>query len=210
MQTPPLEPGLVYVDQPDGRGAVAHVVRSAEATETLWVDAGGAASTYALTADGDRHALRGVRVARAFTAHQHHALVRRAVDVASGRTDLVVVPNVPALYEGADGPESEYDRLYGATCELLETLADALDVPVLVSAPTASDARRDRLHDRADTELTCRNTPFGYAVDAPGHTPPGYWRDGWWQTTVPYWVDVCGAVGDPGPTTADPVELVVD
>lgn len=210
MQTPPLDPGLVYVDQPDGRGALSRIVRDADAAETLWIDAGGAGSTYGLTADGDRHALRGLRIARAFTAHQHHTLVRRALDAASGRTDLVVAPNVAALYEAADGPDAETDRLYEATCSLLAALAGSLDVPVLVSAPAAGDDVQDALRERADSEWTCRDTDLGYAVDAPGFTPPGYWRDGWWQTTIPYWVDCCGAVGAVETATADPVALAIE
>lgn len=210
METPALEPGLTFVAQPDGRGGVAPLVRNADATETLWVDARGAASTYALTADGDRHALRGIRVARAFTAHQHHALVRRAVDAVSGRTDLVAAPNLAALYEAADGPEAELDRLYAATCSLLSALAASTGVTVLTTAPDATDAHRETLREQASHELTCRPTDFGYAIDAPGFTQSGYWGEGWWQTTIPYWVEVCGAVDHLEATTADPVALAVE
>ncbi|MFC6861912.1 hypothetical protein ACFQGE_00390 [Halomicroarcula sp. GCM10025817] len=210
METPPLEPGLTFVAQPDGRGGVAALARHADATETLWVDTRGAASTYALTADADRSVLRGLRVARAFTAHQHHALVRRAVDAATARTDLVVAPNLAALYEAADGPDTELDRLYAATCSLLAALGESTGVPVLAGAPDATDAHRETLREAAAREVTCRPTDFGYAVDAPGFTQSGYWGGGWWQTTIPYWVAVCGAVGTSAPATADPVAVAVE
>ncbi len=210
MEMPSLEPGLTFVAQPDGRGGVAALARHADATETLWVDARGAASTYALTADADRGALRGLRVARAFTAHQHHELVSRTVDAASARTDLLVAPNLAALYEAADGPESERDRLYEATCSLLAALAASMEIPVLTGAPDATDAHRETLRERSAHEITCRPTAFGYAVDAPGFTQSGYWGAGWWQTTIPYWVEVCGAVDHVEATTADPVALAVE
>jgi hypothetical protein len=113
-ETPPLRLGLVLVD--GGRGAVRRLVldtttsgpsaRTADdeagGHETLWIDATGTASTYALTASEGRRALRGIRVARAFTAHQHYQLVTRAVERASPRTELVVAPALAALYDAVD------------------------------------------------------------------------------------------------------------
>jgi|APHM01.1.fsa_nt_gi hypothetical protein len=43
-------------------------------------------------------------------------------------------------------------------------------------------------------------------ADCDGETlgsTPGYWHRGWWQTTIPYWVELCGAVD-----ATDPVEAV--
>lgn len=204
MHLPAFDPGLVVVET-DGPGAVAHLVRESDATRVLWIDAGGAATTDALAGGGPR-SLRGIRVARAFTAHQHHALVRQAVRAADGRTDLVAAPNLAALYRAADAPDAEIDRLYAATCELLAGLGESLAVPVLAAAPDGTDRFRDPLADRATQTVSCLDTDLGYAVDAPGFTPPGYWQDGWWQTTVPYWVELCESVeptvGEPRPTPA--------
>ena len=250
--TPPLEPGLTFVEQPD-RGAIHRLVLGSEvlrtsnsgsgetasrsdhdgetsaerrrsrdgvavsrddenssaefsnhsadnrtgvARETLWVDAGGAATTYGLTAQApDRRALRGIRVARAFTAHQHHQLVRDCIATASGRTGLVVAPNVAALYERADASAAEIDRLFDASIGLLANLADALGVPVLVSAPHAGDERRAAIRERASEEIECRRTDLGYAFATDAFETTGYWKHGWWQTTIPYWVELFGAVG---------------
>ncbi len=207
-QTPPLEPGLTCVEQPDV-GALHRLVLGSDVDatedttgpsagrETLWIDAGGAASTYGLTAQAPtRRALRGIRVARAFTAHQHHQLVRNAVGEASGRTGLVVAPNVAALYDGADASDAEIDRLFRASLELLADLADALAVPVLVSAPRASDERRAAVRERADREIECERTDLGYAFATEGFETTGYWQRGWWQTTIPYWAELCGTVAE--------------
>ena len=211
METPPLDPGLTFVAQPDGRGGIAPLVRHADVAETLWIDARGAVSTYALTADADRSALAGIRVARAFTAHQHHELVRQAVGAATDRTGLVAAPNVAALYAAADGPDAETDRLFEATCSLLSGIADALAAPVLTSAPDAPGDYHDVVTDQAAHEITCRRTGLGYAFEAPGFTDPGYWQDGWWQTTIPYWVECCGAVDDPTEAASpDPVAVALE
>jgi hypothetical protein len=195
--TPPLDAGLTVVEQPDSGAIQRLVLGSDHDGETLWIDAGGAATTYGLTAQvPNRGALQGIRVARAFTAHQHHQLVRNAVAAASERTGLVVAPNVATLYEAADASAAEIDRLFDASVELLADLATALEVPALVSAPRASDERRVTVRDLATTEIECRRTDLGYAFATDEFETTGYWQHGWWQTTIPYWVELCGAVED--------------
>jgi len=194
--TPPLDPGLAFVEQPDNGAIQRLVLDSDHDGETLWIDAGGAASTYGLTAQvPNRRALRGIRVARAFTAHQHHQLVRNAVAAANERTGLIVAPNVATLYEAADASDAEIDRLFDASIGLLADLADALDAPALVSAPRAGDERRATVRDLAATEIECRRTDLGYAFATDEFETTGYWQHGWWQTTIPYWVELCGAIG---------------
>jgi len=192
--TPPLEAGLALVEQPDS-GAIQRLVLGSEHDgEALWIDAGGAASTYGLTAQApNRRALQGIRVARAFTAHQHYQIVRNAVEAASERTGLVVAPNVAVMYEEADASAAEIDRLFDAAVELLDELGRALDVPVLVSAPYASDERRAAVRERANAEIECRRTDLGYAFATDEFQTTGYWQHGWWQTTIPYWVELFGA-----------------
>lgn len=219
--TPPLEPGLTLLAQPD-RGALHRLVLDSDWEGTaLWVDAGGAASTYGLTARvPTRRALQGIRVARAFTAHQHHQLVRNAVAAADGRTGLVVAPHLGALYDAADAPASVLDRLFSAAVDMLAELADALAIPVLATAPGAGGERRATITERADREIDCEATDLGYAYATEGFRTTAYWGAGWWQTTIPYWVELCGAgapVGAalaaepdahiaPGPEPAHPVD----
>jgi len=118
--TPQLDAGLVFVEQPD-RAALQRLVRGAEREgETLWVDAGGVAETYGLLNEGaSRRDLRGIRVARAFQAHQHHQLVRDLVAEASGRTALVVAPN----YHAAAADRAAFE----ASLALLADLGDTRD-----------------------------------------------------------------------------------
>jgi len=198
--TPPLEPGLTLLAQPD-RGALHRLVLESEwAGAALWIDAGGAASTYGLTAQvPSRRALQGIHVARAFTVHQHHQLVRNAVAAADPRTGLVVAPNVARLYAGADAPDVVVDRLFAASIDLLAELATSASLPVLVTAPGADEDRRATIEERAGREIDCEATDLGYAYATKGFRTTAYWGAGWWQTTIPYWVELYGA----GPSVGD-------
>jgi len=210
--TPPLEPGVTVAEQPD-RGAIQRLVLETDVEgEALWIDAGGTASTYDLTdLAPNRRAFSGINIARAFTAHQHADLVRHTVTRASGRTGLVVAPNVALLYEATDMGAAEIDPLFERTVTLLGGLAESLSIPVLVTAPRASDALYDRIDELASHEIACTATGLGYAFSTEDFETQGYWHDGWWQTTIPYWVDLVGAVGDLDPVEAvDPGLVVAD
>jgi len=99
---PGLDPGLTLLD--GGPEAVHRVVAAELAdgrTEALWVDPGMAVSVHALyDLAPSRRTLAGLRIARAFTAYQHHALVRELVQQAGPRTELVVLPAFNGLAGG--------------------------------------------------------------------------------------------------------------
>jgi len=89
-----------------------------------------------------------VRVARAFTAYQHHSLVRTVARRAEPTTELLVAPNVAALYRDDDLAAWEREDLLAATLEILSELGAVLDCPVLLTSagdgsdPDATAARR--------------------------------------------------------------------
>jgi hypothetical protein len=207
VTAPDLSTGLTLLHSPGPRsGAFYRLVGDALADargRVEWVDARNAASTYALRAVAPSRALDGVRVARAFTAYQHHELVRRVVRRVSPRTDLVVAPNVASLYTDDDVPGHEADRLLSSTLATLAELAAARSLPVLVTAGASGDDATATVAAHADAEIECAETPLGVAFEADGYRPRGYWREGYWQTTLPYWVDLLGvapgSVGRPRP-----------
>ncbi|MFB6105420.1 MAG: hypothetical protein ABEJ70_00465 [Halobacteriaceae archaeon] len=197
---PRLESGVTVLERPD-RGTGLHRLALAtladRAGTALWVDARGDASTYLLYDLADERTLRGLRVARAFTAYQHVAVVRAAARAADARTALLVAPAVASLYRDDDVPGREGERLLDATLTTLAGLADVLEVPALVSVRAdAADALADRVRDAADATLAVRDTRLGTVVEGEAFAPRGYHRRGYWQTTVPYWVDLFGAVDD--------------
>jgi hypothetical protein len=197
---PRLDPGVTLLRRPAARAAplhrlvVAALGRRPDAS-ARWVDARGDAVTHALyDLAPSRARLDGLRVARAFTAHQHHALVRRVVREDSA-VDLVVAPAVAAPYRDDDLHPGEAEDLLAATLALLRAHGD-LGARVLVSA-CRDDERATRVADVADATVRAERTAMGWAYDAPGFETRVYRGDGWWQTTVPYWVALCGGVAEP-------------
>ncbi len=193
---PSLPPGLTWLVDGMERSTAPHQLvlaqQAAEPGGVLWIDARDIASTYALyPAASTPGLLDGFRIARAWTAYQHHTLVRRAVERASARTRLVVVPYVCSLYRDDDLAEDEADHLLRATLGTLSELADAREIPVLLTAPPQE---RPVLEEVVDHELDYETTDQGYVFAGDTYRTTVYHGRGWWQTTIPYWVELLGAV----------------
>jgi len=219
-----LEPGVTLLQVPSPRSGIVHRLvcdRLADGAtggdrpgRAYWIDARNAASTHALyDAASSPRVLEGVRVARAFTAYQHHSLVRTVARRAEPTTELLVAPNVAALYRDDDLAAWEREDLLAATLEILSELGAVLDCPVLLtSAGDGSDpdatAASETVADYAETEIECTRTREGlrleYADDDSnaGGATAGYWHGDVWQTTIPYWVEICGAVDAVDPVVA--------
>ncbi|WP_332898883.1 hypothetical protein [Haladaptatus sp. CMSO5] len=205
---PSLGDGVTQLHRPAGRSlALPQLVVNDLLTgegETLWIDTHETASTYALyDLAPSEHALCGVRIARAFTAYQHHTLVCELVSQATPETTLLVVPEIDALYADDDVPDYEGEDLLRASLTILRELATSLGVRVLVTSAGTSLSPLVAAH--ADTEITCTETALGYRYEAPDFETLVYWGEGFWQTTIPYWVELFGSVDefDPVITAAD-------
>jgi len=191
---PTLDSGVTLLRGGDRGEIAALVVAVLDRRDgpARWVDARNHASTYALADAARSHrVLDRVRVARAFTAHQHHALVRQLVADARRPTSLVVAPAVDDCYRDDDLLACEAERLRTASLSTLSALADARDVPVLV---TATDD--DRVAEHAAAELSVEETRFGPRFEGEDVETTAYWTQNGWQTTIPYWVDVAGRVAE--------------
>lgn len=205
---PALPDGVTWLVDADDRSTAPHQLvlgqLAADRGQVLWIDARDTASTYALypLASSSRR-LEPIRIARAWTAYQHHTLVRRAVDRASTRTRLLVLPHFCSLYRDDDLDPAVAGRLLAASLHTLSALAGALDLPVLLTAPAAE---RNVLEPVADHELRCERTDHGYAFAGEAFRTTVYHERGWWQTTIPYWVELLGAMrrgeADPGAVAA--------
>jgi len=194
-QCPTLDPGVTLVEASDESEAVHELVgRHLEATRgvTYWLDVGGTASLRAFDAHASRRACERVRVARAFTGYQHYELARSLVARARGTTALLVAPNVDALYADDDVPDYEADAMMGATLELLAAVGSAVEAPVVLT--TADTAYGDLVRETADHTVVGEQTRAGLRFDAPDFRTDVYWDDRGFQTTIPYWVDLVGAV----------------
>jgi len=196
---PDIDAGVTVLQTPQPRATAIHQLAlqtiRRTAGPTYWLDARNTASTYALhELAPSARLLRGVRIARAFTAHQHHALVERVVNAVSPRTGCIVVPNAASLYRDDDVPGHEAAPLLDAAVGALREVASAFEIPVLVTDAGPDDRLAGVLADHADRELRCERTGMGYRYEGAEFETTVYWQDGYWQTTIPHWVELLGAV----------------
>ena len=195
--TPRADPGLTVLRCPHPRSGALHrvAVRTMQdvAGPVYWIDARNTASTYALSdlAPTDR-VLDQIRIARAFTAYQHFTLVERVVNRVTPRTGCIVAPNLPSLYCDDDVPDHEAEDMFEAVCKALATLGDNLDLPILIS--TVTERFDEVVSTHATRTIECIETDLGYRFEGEDITTHGYWHGDQWQTTIPYWVDLLGAV----------------
>ena len=194
-----LPDGLTHLaaTTPRSRTLATLAVDQLPAEPAYWIDARNAAVTHTLyDCAPSRRVLEPLRIARAFTAYQHHELV---AGLAERDPALVVAPNVAALYRDDDLPEWERADLLAATLEALT----ALECPVLASTATGRGAAAVAPH--ADATIEATPTREGLRLEGAGLAVAGYHGTGYWQTTIPYWVELCGCV-----ETLDPVVAAHD
>jgi hypothetical protein len=196
---PSVSTGLTHLQVPQPRSTALHQVVVSELRErdgpVYWLDARNEACSYVLYELAPHHRLLDpVRVARAFTAYQHHTLVKRLVRRTSGRTAMLVAPNVASLYEDDDVPDYEREALLEAALTMLREVGATHDVPVLVTSGAAEASTRRTVAAAADQVVTAERTRMGLRFAGDGAETTVYVEDGYWQTTIPYWVDLFGTV----------------
>ncbi|WP_254862039.1 hypothetical protein [Halovivax gelatinilyticus] len=198
------ESGVTVLQVPTPRSAIVPELVCSRLLDrrgpVYWIDARNAASTRALydRAPSPR-SLSTLRIARAFTAYQHHSLVRTLARRATERSALIVATNVVSLYRDDDLAAYERERLCESALVTLRELGTALDVPVLA---TTSEQPPEILETHADHTIECSRTRAGVRLDGDGVEQVGYWDCAGWQTTIPYWVDLCGAADGIDPVVA--------
>lgn len=201
VPTPELEPGMTLLRTPSERSPALHQLVMDAATapgEVLWIDAGANAKTTVLyEVAPHRRLLDDIKIARAFTAYQHHTLVRELLERVTARTSLVVAPCAASLYRDDDLDEAEADALCAGSMALLGDLGRAASVPVLCT-DAVTDGFTALVEEEADVTITADRTTVGQAFRVDGEAPHAYWTaDGsQWQTTIPYWVELFGETAD--------------
>ncbi|GCF13225.1 hypothetical protein Harman_11600 [Haloarcula mannanilytica] len=201
---PELEPGLTLLETPDPRSTALHqlALNTIQQTDGIayWVDARNTSSSYTLhDMAPHRRILRRIRLARGFTAYQHFQVVRRVVNQATGRTGSIILPNLASLYRDDDVPMHESEPMLNAVLGALSEVADVYDIPVLVT-DAAADAFTELVAEQVATSYECERTPMGYRFVGDDYETTVYWADGYWQTTIPYWVDLLGVAEEQADT----------
>lgn len=198
---PDLDPGLTLLRTERSRSSALHwlalqTIRQGDGI-AYWLDARNTASTYALYHLGShRRLLRRIRLARAFTAYQHFSLVERLVNAVTPRTGCVVVPNAPSLYRDDDVPAHEAEPLLETAVSALREVCTAYEVRMLVTDAGPEDGPGNVVADAADATYRVEPTDLGYRFTGTDFETTVYWDDTGWQTTIPYWVELYGALGE--------------
>ena len=197
---PELAPGVTLVDVDDELGVTPVQALLLDRVlggdgPAFWVDGANSANTTRLRelAPADR-VLDRVEVARAFTAHQHTALVDRLSGRLAARESpsVVVATGLDGMYRAADVDGEFAETMFVRAIASVARVARVHDVPVLVTRCREDDFSRP-LRRSAKTHLRCRETPFGPRfADAAGDAETLVYRadDGWLQTTLAYWREV--------------------
>ncbi|USZ67385.1 hypothetical protein NGM10_11680 [Halorussus salilacus] len=178
----------------------------------VWVDAGGHAVTQSLASLApSTRALDRIRVARAFTAHQHYRLVRRLREQVGEETTLLVCPELDRFYREAETYADEGEDLLLRTLATIAGIADRHDVPVLVTRATA-DSFSNPIEAAAEETIRCERTKFGPRfVGAEFETLVYPMEGGTVQTTLAFWKRVLKARATASDAVATPTpEVTVD
>ncbi|QLG29869.1 hypothetical protein HUG10_19865 (plasmid) [Halorarum halophilum] len=116
---------------------------------------------------------------------------------ASSRPELIVASNMAFHYRDSEVPSFIDKRLLEISTALLAQLAQALSVPVLVTAcSAAADEFTEIIREYADRELQATATSQGIHYEGEEFETEVYWVDGVMQTTIPYWVRLLGVLGE--------------
>jgi len=201
---PDVERGLTLLETPDPRSTALHqlaldTVQQADGV-AYWVDARNTSSSYTLHEMAPhRRLLRRIRLARGFTAYQHFQIVRRVIKQASARTGCIILPNLASLYRDEDVPAHEAEPMLTGVLSALAEVAEVYEIRVLVT-DAADDALTEMVAERVETAYECERTPMGYRFVGDDYETTVYWADGYWQTTIPYWVDLLGVAEEQADT----------
>lgn len=89
------------------------------------------------------------------------------------------------MYGDEAVPEYVDESLCQSALSILDELASALEVPVLLSSVELAPFC-GLVDDVADRELSSRDTGLGSYFEGDGYETRIYWDQGAWQTTIPY------------------------
>lgn len=203
---PELDAGLNLMETPEHRTTALHQIALSHLRDGegpgVWIDARGNAATYLL--EQEDRPTPDFWIARAFTAYQHYELVRTLPGNLPRNADLIILPCLASLYEDEDVPDWEGKRFLESALAILTEISKLTDIPVLTSCVEESSLL-DQVRSAAAQTITFEKTDLGYRFEADDFETMVYWGDGYFQTTIPYWVELLGSVED-----ATPAETIVD
>lgn len=164
-QLPELDAGLQLLTLEAGVTRALHALTVdhvlLEGGDACWIDPGTYAQSQPVVdlASSER-ILDRIRIARGFTPFQHLALLQQLPEFVTGRTELVVVPDLDGFYRNDDLLADEGQEMLLTGVASLTRVAREHDVPVLLTRQRA-DAFSEPIATAATREIRCESTRFG-------------------------------------------------
>lgn len=182
---PELEPGINLVK--GGSEVVESLISRtlySRGGECVWIDSANNARTGFISSEGlDRE----VKVARAFTAHQHLSLVEKAEAETGDKTSILALPSMNYLYEKPEIADYEKEEMFSQTVAKIAEISKRLEIPAVV---TPSDGNLNWVMEAVASQIIeVQNTSQGYRVKSDSFVPEAYPDGKAFQTTVSHWVE---------------------
>lgn len=151
-----------------------------------WVDAGGHARTDTMhrLAPNPR-LLDKIQVARAFTPHQHFALVEQLTESVDGETTILVLPAINTFYAGDEVMTGEGEEMLHETLQTLHNIVDEHGIPALITTETCGEALSYVAETYAARTVSCTMTEHGPHFASDTFETLVYPGNGYVQTTIP-------------------------
>ncbi|MFC6734786.1 hypothetical protein ACFQEQ_00830 [Halolamina salina] len=165
-----------------------------ESGRAVWVGTGRYCTTDTLAeVSPDRRVLERVDVARGFTPYQHTALIGNLEANLGENTEVVVLPDIDALYRGSDLQGDDGQEMLVRALAKLAGVAREYEIPVLCTRSKA-DGFSEPVETAATSTLAVQDTPMGPRfVGDEFETMVYELEDGWVQTTIAFWQEVLQA-----------------
>ncbi len=197
-ELPQLDEGVHLLETPERAVGPLHALvldhLLVDGGTAVWIDANGyGTSMHLAEVAPSRRVLDRIQIARGFTAYQHQALVRNAVEPIDAETSLVVAPAVDAPYRAEDVRGADPTSLLLQSLSRLAQYARDQDLTVLTTR-TAADQFSAPLGQLADETITVEQTAFGPRFESDAFETLVYAEQGGTrQTTLAYWQRILAA-----------------
>ena len=126
-----------------------------------------------------------VKVARAFTAHQHLSLVRRSEAETGDATSVLALPSMNHLYQKPSIPEYEKEKLLAEALGKIVELSETRGIPAVVTQVPGD--LQWMLETVASREIKTRSTSHGPSVETDDFAPEAYPDGKGFQTRMNHW-----------------------
>ena len=166
---------------------IAHSIDQTK-KEAVWIDTGNESSTYALASQGSESLMQKVKIGRAFTPYQHYQTVMELEKFINDKTEIVALPNITSLYAEGQMRQDEAEQLFEETWQKIQEIKQKHDLKIMVSVQEEDRSQIGfKVRMNSDNKIKIENNSEGINYDSNSFETFFYRKNGFVQTTMPYW-----------------------